>query len=491
MAEDSKAGVSDGKSDTKIDTVKAEEFKTQGNKYFESNNFIRAIEFYSLAIQHDPTNAIYWSNRAFCHIKMENYGSAISDGTAAITVNKSYAKAWYRRGAAYMALGNYKDALKDFQQCLKIAPSDKNAQSHAKECERQLFAAAFLRAIDNEQTRPASETITWKDIDVPASYDGPRWDDDVPNITIDFIKQLLLYYKDQKRLHLRYAYRIILAIIVQLRALPTLIEIPVEKGNHFTVCGDVHGQYYDVMNIFEINGLPGEGNPYLFNGDFVDRGSFSLEVILLFFSLKLAFPRHFHLTRGNHESRTMNEIYGFKGEVTSKLSAPAMELFHEAFNYLPLAALIGGKVLVVHGGLFSEDGVKLDDIRKIDRNQQPPDKGLMCEMLWSDPQPMRGRAPSKRGVGLSFGPDVTQRFLDDNGLKLLIRSHEVKMEGYEVEANGRLITVFSAPNYCDSMGNKGAFVRLEHDLEPRMTSFAAVPHPNITPMAYASPLYRM
>jgi len=122
----------------------------------------------------------------------------------------------------------------------------------------------------------------------------------------------------------------------------------------------------------------------------------------------------------------MNEIYGFKGEVTSKLNAPAMELFHEAFNYLPLAALIGGKVLVVHGGLFSEDGVKLDDIRKIDRNQQPPDKGLMCEMLWSDPQPMRGRAPSKRGVGLSFGPDVTQRFLDDNGLKLLIRSHEVK-----------------------------------------------------------------
>jgi len=311
------------------------------------------------------------------------------------------------------------------------------------------------------------------------------------NVTIDFIKHLLAYFKDQKRLHLRYAYRIVLAIIAQLRALPTLIEVAIEEGTHLTVCGDVHGQFYDVLNIFEINGLPGEGNPYLFNGDYVDRGSFSLEVILLFFSFKLAFPRHFHLTRGNHESRTMNEIYGFKGEVTTKLSGPATELFHEAFNYLPLAALIGGKVLVVHGGLFSEDGVKLDDIRKIDRNMQPPDKGLMCEMLWSDPQPMRGRAPSKRGVGLSFGPDVTQRFLDDNNLKLLIRSHEVKMDGYEVEANGRLITVFSAPNYCDSMGNKGAFVRLEHDLEPHMTSFPAVPHPNIAPMAYSSPLYRM
>lgn len=481
----------EGDAKVEIDTAKAEEFKSQGNKLVEQNNFMQAVQLYSLAIQHDPTNAIYWANRAFCHIKMENYGLAISDATTGISANKNYAKAYYRRGSAYMALGNYKEGLKNFQQVLKLAPSDKNAQSHAKECEKQVRAAAFLRAIDNEATRPVSETITWKDVVVSASYDGPRWEDDVPNVTIDFIKQLMAHFKEQKRLHLRYAYRIILAIIIQLRSLPTLVDIPIEEGTHLTVCGDVHGQFYDVLNIFEINGLPGEGNPYLFNGDFVDRGSFSLEVILLFFSFKLAFPRHFHLTRGNHESRTMNEIYGFKGEVTTKLSAPAVELFHEAFNYLPLAALIGGKVLVVHGGLFSEDGVKLDDIRKIDRNMQPPDKGLMCELLWSDPQPMRGRAPSKRGVGLSFGPDVTQRFLDDNNLKLLIRSHEVKMEGYEVEANGRLITVFSAPNYCDSMGNKGAFVRLEHDLEPRMTSFSAVPHPNIAPMAYSSPLYRM
>lgn len=484
-------GEVDGKTEAKVDIAKAEEFKSQGNKYVEQNNFMGAIERYSLAIQHDPSNAIYWSNRAFCHIKMENYGLAISDATTGITANKNYAKAFYRRGTAYMALGNYKDGLKNFQQVLKLAPSDKNAQSHARECEKQVRAAAFLRAIDNEATRPASETITWKEISVSASYDGPRWEDDASNITGEFITQLISYFKEQKRLHLRYAYRIILAVIVQLRALPTLVDIPVEKDTHLTVCGDVHGQFYDVLNIFEINGLPGEGNPYLFNGDFVDRGSFSLEVILLFFSFKLAYPRHFHLTRGNHESRTMNEIYGFKGEVTTKLTGQAMELFHEAFNYLPLAALIGKKVLVVHGGLFSEDGVKLDDIRKIDRNMQPPDKGLMCELLWSDPQPMRGRAPSKRGVGLSFGPDVTQRFLDDNGLKLIIRSHEVKMDGYEVEANGRLITVFSAPNYCDSMGNKGAFVRLEHDLEPHMTSFSAVPHPNIAPMAYSSPLYRM
>ena len=109
----------------------------------------------------------------------------------------------------------------------------------------------------------------------------------------------------------------------------------------------------------------------------------------------------------------------------------------------------------MHGGLFSRDDVTLDEVRKIERKREPPDEGLMSELLWSDPQPMPGRLPSKRGVGLSFGPDVTANFLKQNGLKMVVRSHEVKDEGYEVEANGQLVTVFSAPNYCDQMGNKG------------------------------------
>lgn len=126
-------------------------------------------------------------------------------------------------------------------------------------------------------------------------------------------------------------------------------------------------------------------------------------------------------------------------------------LFSEVFCLLPLAHVLNNRVLVVHGGLFSTDGVTLDDIRKIDRRQEPPDSGMMSELLWSDPQPMPGRAPSKRGVGVGFGPDVTERFLSSNGLELLVRSHEVKDEGYYVEANGKCITIFSAPNYCDQV----------------------------------------
>lgn len=474
----------------KGDFEQAEKFKDEGNEFFKANKFSRAIISYSQAIDLSKS-AIYYSNRAFCHIKMENFGLAISDATTAIGIDKSYIKSYYRRGAAYLGLGKYKESLSNFKQVLKICPKDADAKKKAEECEKAVRAAAFLKAIESEQSKPPSETTDFKAIDVEKSYSGPHYTDDMNRPTPEFIEALMAHFKEQKKLHTKYVYRILLEIIALLSKINAVVDIPVNQGHHLTVCGDVHGQYYDVLKIFELNGVPSETNPYLFNGDFVDRGSFSLEIILLFFSLKLCYPNHFHMMRGNHESLTMNQIYGFKGEVVAKVTAHGFDLFTEAFNWLPLAAVIGEKVLVVHGGLFSEDGVKIDDLRRIDRNQQPPDKGLMCEMLWSDPQPMIGRAPSKRGVGLAFGPDVTHRFLDDNKLDLIIRSHEVKMEGYEVEAGGRLITVFSAPNYCDSMGNKGAFIRFEHDLKPKMTSFTASPHPPVAPMAYASPMYRM
>jgi len=277
-----------------------------------------------------------------------------------------------------------------------------------------------------------------------------------------------------------------------LRAIPNLQSVTVEQGQHFTVCGDIHGQFYDLLNIFKLNGLPSPSNPYLFNGDFVDRGSFSVECVVTLFAFKVLYPRHMHLTRGNHESKYLNNMYGFAGEVKSKYNETMMMLFSEVFQTLPLGTLLNNKVLVVHGGLFSKDGIKIADLQKLDRFREPPEDGPMCEMLWSDPQPAPGRAPSKRGTAIQFGPDVTRRFLDDNGLELLVRSHEVKDQGYEVEADGRLITVFSAPNYCDQIGNKGAFIRFEADMKPQFTSFEAVPHPAVKPMAFAgSPFMNM
>jgi serine/threonine-protein phosphatase 5 len=138
----------------------------------------------------------------------------------------------------------------------------------------------------------------------------------------------------------------------------------------------------------------------------------------------------------------MNRVYGFEGECKAKYNERIFKIFSESFSALPLATLVGEKYLTLHGGLFSDDKYTLDDIRKLNRHnqRQPGQEGLMMEMLWTDPQPENGRGPSKRGVGVQFGPDVTARFCEKNGLEAIIRSHEVRMEGYEVEHSGKCIT---------------------------------------------------
>lgn len=149
------------------------------------------------------------------------------------------------------------------------------------------------------------------------------------------------------------------------------------------------------MNIFKnLNGVPSASNPYLFNGDFVDRGSFSVEVITLLLAWMAMDTNCMHLTRGNHEAKNMNKLYGFEGEVMHKYDSNTYDLFCEVFCCLPLCYVLDKRVLVTHGGLFKEDGVSLDDIRKVDRFREPPDTGIMCDLLWADPTDRMGRTPS-------------------------------------------------------------------------------------------------
>lgn len=173
-------------------------------------------------------------------------------------------------------------------------------------------------------------------------------------VTLDFMKSLMDCYKRQKSLHRRYAFQILLDIKKYFQTQPSLVDVPVPDESKFTICGDIHGQFFDLMNIFELNGLPSEENPYLFNGDFVDRGSFSVECIFTLFGFKLLFPNHFFMSRGNHESENMNRMYGFEGEVKAKYSQQMVALFTEVYNWLPLCHCINSKVLVMHGGLFSK-----------------------------------------------------------------------------------------------------------------------------------------
>ncbi|XP_063958968.1 serine/threonine-protein phosphatase 5-like [Lytechinus pictus] len=472
-----------------VDREKAEALKDKANTFFKAQDFQQAITYYSEAIEINPTVAAFYGNRSFAYLKTECFGSALEDASKALELDKSYIKGYYRRATANMALGKIKIALKDYEMVVKYRPNDKDARTKYTECSKLVKQQAFERAIRGtpEDKKSIIDTINIENMIIEGDYEGPALEND--KVTKDFMVKLLQHFKDEKTLHRKYAYTMLVQILAMFKKLPSLCDITIPEGKKFTVCGDIHGQFYDLLNIFEINGLPSEENPYLFNGDFVDRGSFSVEVILTLFGFKLLYPDHFHLSRGNHESDTMNQMYGFYGEVRSKYTNHMADLFQEVYNWLPLAQLINNKVLVMHGGLFSQDNVTIDDLRTIDRNRQPPESGLMCELLWSDPQPRPGRSPSKRGVGIQFGPDVTKNFLEYNNLEYIVRSHEVKNDGYEVTHDGKCITVFSAPNYCDQIGNKGAFINLGSDLKPNFKTYEAVPHPNVRPMAYANSMF--
>lgn len=458
--------------------------------------YSEAVEGYTLAIKHDPTNPVFWSNRAFAHIRMENFGSAMQDATQALALDSNYAKAYYRRGDAAFALSHFKNAVANFRAAARLAPKDPDLRKKLAEAEREYKRVRFEEALSlPDDTTSALDSIVLQDVVVEDSYTGPRMEASVGedgqegySITLDFVKAMLEAFKEQKLIHRRFMLEIIVAVAKNLRSLPSLVDLDVPRGTHITVCGDTHGQYYDLLRIFELNGLPSSDNPYVFNGDFVDRGSFSVEVILTLLAFRALDPSCVHLTRGNHESKSMNFIYGFYGEVRAKLGPSMVEIFREVFCALPLAYVLAHKVMVVHGGIPTCPGGDLDSLRKLDRTREPPDEGPMCECLWNDPQPEPGTTPNKRGVGVAWGPDVTKKYLEENNLDLLVRSHEVKDEGYELTHNGYCCTIFSAPNYCDQMGNKGAFIRFNgDDMVPHFTQFDAAPHPqNIRPMQYAA-----
>lgn len=423
------------------------------------------------------------------------------------SLDDTYIKAYYRRGSANFALSmgtkaeKLKEARKDFKQVLKIKPTDAHARKQYNECDKQIKALAFLAAIEVEDT--PSATIDINSIVISSDYVGPRLPEDDEGklsgepLTEVFVHDMIGMFREQKLIHKKYLMQILKQAAELFKEEPTLLDISLPKGadgkvGHITVCGDTHGQYYDLLNIFEIGGFPSVDNPYLFNGDFVDRGSFSLETVTTLIAIKLMEPSAIYMHRGNHETKNMNKVYGFEGEVKHKYDETCMKMFTEVFQWLPLASVIEKGVFCVHGGLsttFDKDGFTLDKIREIRRGREPPESGLMSDLLWADPQPLLGRSASKRGVGFAFGPDYTDGFLKANDLQLLVRSHEVKEEGYIEEHGGKCITIFSAPNYCDQQGNKGAFIRFGEDLKPNFTKFQCVPHPNVPCMTYAGNMF--
>jgi serine/threonine-protein phosphatase 2A catalytic subunit len=248
-----------------------------------------------------------------------------------------------------------------------------------------------------------------------------------------------------------------------------------------TISGDIHGQFHDLMELFRIGGFPPDTN-YLFLGDFVDRGFFSVECISLLLSFKVRFPERITILRGNHESRQITQIYGFYDECGRKYNSQgAWKCFTDLFDYLPLTALVDNKIFTQHGGL-SPQMENLDDVRKLDRVQEVPHEGPMCDLLWSDPDDRSGWGVSPRGAGYTFGQDISEKFNQSNGLTLIARAHQLIMEGYNWCHDKQVVTIFSAPNYCYRCGNQAAIMEINEKMGYTFVQFDPAPRrgePNI------------
>ncbi|KAL9548223.1 Serine/threonine-protein phosphatase 4 catalytic subunit [Mucor bainieri] len=275
-------------------------------------------------------------------------------------------------------------------------------------------------------------------------------------------------------------------------------EILIEESNvqrvdaPVTICGDIHGtNKTDDGPLERIVGGECPDTNYLFMGDFVDRGYYSVETFLLLLALKVRYPDKITLIRGNHESRQITQVYGFYDECTRKFgSANVWRYCCEIFDYLSLSAIIDDKVFCVHGGLSPSINT-LDQIRTIDRKQEVPHDGAMCDLLWSDPEEIDGWGYSPRGAGYLFGADVVEQFLHKNNLDFIARAHQLVMEGYKPMFNNTIVTVWSAPNYCYRCGNIAAILKLDDYLEKEYKLFEAASQQDFrgTPQKKALPDY--
>ena len=230
-----------------------------------------------------------------------------------------------------------------------------------------------------------------------------------------------------------------------------------------TIVGDIHGQFYDLLELFDVGGHVPSVN-YVFMGDFVDRGYYSVETFLLLLALKVRYPKRVTLIRGNHESRQITQVYGFYDECLRKYgTANVWKYFTDLFDYLPLTALVENVIFCLHGGL-SPSIDTLDNVRTLDRVQEVPHEGPMCDLLWSDPDDRAGWGISPRGAGYTFGQDITEQYNHTNGLKLVSRAHQLVMEGYNWAHDANVVTIFSAPNYCYRCGNQAAIMQVDEQL---------------------------
>ncbi|XP_030789911.1 serine/threonine-protein phosphatase with EF-hands 1 [Rhinopithecus roxellana] len=351
-------------------------------------------------------------------------------------------------------------------------------------------------------------------IDVPDSYNGPRLQFPLTCTDIDL---LLEAFKEQQVLHAHYVLEVLFETKKVLKQMPNFTHVQTSPSKELTICGDLHGKLDDLFMIFYKNGLPSESNPYVFNGDFVDRGKYSIEILMILCVSFLVYPNDLHLNRGNHEDFMMNLRYGFTKEILHKYKLHGkkiLQILEELYAWLPIGTIVDNEILVIHGGISETTDLNL--LHRVERNKMksvliPPmetnrdydtdskhnNVGVtfnahgriktngspiehlpkheweqIIDILWSDPRGKNGCFPNTgRGGGCYFGPDVTSKILNKYQLKMLIRSHECKPEGYEICHDGKVVTIFSASNYYEEGSNRGAYIKLCSGTAPRFFQY--------------------
>ena len=257
-------------------------------------------------------------------------------------------------------------------------------------------------------------------------------------------------------------------------------EILIEESNvqpvkaPVVICGDIHGQFHDLLELFSKGGEIPESR-YIFMGDFVDRGFNSVETFQLLLCLKLKYPSHITLLRGNHETRQITTVYGFYDETIRKYgNANPWKYCTEVFDYLGIGAVVEGKIFCIHGGLSPEIKT-IDQIRLIDRRMEIPHEGPFCDLMWSDPEDIETWGVSNRGAGWMFGSKVTSEFNQINDIELIARAHQLVMDGFKYWFRDQnLVTVWSAPNYCYRCGNVASILNVNEKLEKSFDIFHAL-----------------
>ncbi|EPQ53729.1 serine/threonine protein phosphatase 2B [Gloeophyllum trabeum ATCC 11539] len=341
-----------------------------------------------------------------------------------------------------------------------------------------------IQQLDDGQTVSTQERVI-KDVQAPAMHVPTeqqffsKQDPSKPDIA--FLKN---HFYREGRLTEEQALWILEKGTALLRAEPNVLSVDAP----ITVCGDIHGQYYDLMKLFEVGGNPADTR-YLFLGDYVDRGYFSIECVLYLWSLKIWYPDTLFLLRGNHECRHLTDYFTFKLECKHKYSEKIYDACMESFCALPLAAIMNKQFLCIHGGL-SPELQTIDDLRSIDRFREPPTHGLMCDILWSDPVEDFGQEKTTdsfvhnhvRGCSYFFTYQAACQFLERNNLLSIIRAHEAQDAGYRMYRKTRttgfpsVMTIFSAPNYLDVYNNKAAVLKYESNVM-NIRQFNCTPHP--------------